>query len=97
MGCAETASLGLKNHTGLHTKRLFCRLNARFSQAAVASSFISLFALKPRERASSFKRADSTACIDAIERVTSGAREAVVKALRLGKPQNTPAKTKGKP
>ena len=42
------------------------------------------------------KREDSAAYTEAIERVTSGAREAVVKALRLGKPQNTPAKTKGK-
>jgi mRNA interferase RelE/StbE len=43
------------------------------------------------------KRADSAAYTEAIERVTSGAREAVVKALRLGKPPNAPATTKVKP
>lgn len=42
-------------------------------------------------------RKDSAAYTEAIERITSGAREAVVKALRLGKPPNAPAKTKGKP
>ena len=43
------------------------------------------------------KREDSAAYTEAIERVTSGAREDVVKALRLAKPNKTPAKTKGKP
>ena len=43
------------------------------------------------------KREDNAAYTEAIERVSNGARDAAVKALRLGKTQNTPAKTKGKP
>jgi mRNA interferase RelE/StbE len=38
------------------------------------------------------KRADSAAYTEAIERVTSGARDAAAKALRLVKPKNTQAK-----
>jgi mRNA interferase RelE/StbE len=43
------------------------------------------------------KRADSAAYTEAIERVTSGARDSVIKTLRLGRQPNTPAKTKSKP
>jgi mRNA interferase RelE/StbE len=38
------------------------------------------------------KREDSAAYTEAIERITSGAREAAAKALRLVKPKNTQTK-----
>ena len=43
------------------------------------------------------KREDGAAYQEAIERITSGTREAVVKALRPGKSPNIQAKIKGKP